>query len=203
MPSRRAKLRDGTDARGRADSAYRHGGNIFGVRDGSQRGLKPILFGSHIDSVPSGGNFDGDLGSLSAIEVIRTLKEHDAVTRHPLQVVIWQNEEGGLVGSHAAFGDTLDLERQYNGIRLADGLRKIGGDPDDWPKRESRRDRSTATWSCTSNKAAISPKPEFRSEWWKGLSASTNTVSRSRALRITREPRPCPSVTMPCWRPRS
>jgi len=105
-------------------------GNIFGVRDGSQRGLKPILFGSHIDSVPSGGNFDGDLGSLSAIEVIRTLKEHDAVTRHPLQVVIWQNEEGGLVGSHAAFGDTLDLERQYNGIRLADGLRKIGGDPD-------------------------------------------------------------------------
>lgn len=105
-------------------------GNIFGVRDGSQRGLKPILFGSHIDSVPSGGNFDGDLGSLSAIEVIRTLKEHDAVTRHPLEVVIWQNEEGGLVGSHAAFGDTLDLERQYNGIRLADGLRKIGGDPD-------------------------------------------------------------------------
>ena len=105
-------------------------GNIFGVRDGSQRGLKPILFGSHIDSVPSGGNFDGDLGSLSAIEVILTLKESGVVTRHPLQVVIWQNEEGGLVGSRAAFGDTLDLERQYNGVRLADGLRKIGGDPD-------------------------------------------------------------------------
>jgi beta-ureidopropionase / N-carbamoyl-L-amino-acid hydrolase len=105
-------------------------GNIFGVRDGSERGLKPILFGSHIDSVPSGGNFDGDLGSLSAIEVIRTLKERGMVTRHPLQVVIWQNEEGGLVGSRAAFGETLDLERQYNGIPLADGLRKIGGDPD-------------------------------------------------------------------------
>jgi N-carbamoyl-L-amino-acid hydrolase len=105
-------------------------GNIFGTRDGSERGLKPILFGSHIDSVPSGGNFDGDLGSLSAIEVIRTLKERGVVTRHPLQMVIWQNEEGGLVGSHAAFGDALDLERQFNGIRLADGLRKIGGDPD-------------------------------------------------------------------------
>jgi len=65
-----------------------------------------------------------------AIEVIRTLKERGVVTRHPLQVVIWQNEEGGLVGSHAAFGDALDLEQQFNGIRLADGLRKVGGDPD-------------------------------------------------------------------------
>jgi beta-ureidopropionase / N-carbamoyl-L-amino-acid hydrolase len=48
--------------------------------------------------------------------VIRTLKENGVVTRHPLQVVTWQNEEGGLVGSRAASGDTLDLERQYNGI---------------------------------------------------------------------------------------
>jgi beta-ureidopropionase / N-carbamoyl-L-amino-acid hydrolase len=62
--------------------------------------------------------------------VIRTLKENGVVTRHPLQVVTWQNEEGGLVGSRAASGDTLDLERQYDGIRLADGLRKIGGHPD-------------------------------------------------------------------------
>ena len=104
-------------------------GNIFGLREGSERGLKPILFGSHIDSVPGGGNFDGDLGSMSAIEVMRTLKENGVITRHPVQMVIWQNEEGGLVGSRAAFGDTLDLERQYNEIKLSDGLRKIGGDP--------------------------------------------------------------------------
>jgi N-carbamoyl-L-amino-acid hydrolase len=104
-------------------------GNIFGLREGSERGLKPILFGSHIDSVPGGGNFDGDLGSMSAIEVMRTLKENSVITRHPVQMVIWQNEEGGLVGSRTAFGDTLDLERQYNGIKLSDGLRKIGGDP--------------------------------------------------------------------------
>jgi N-carbamoyl-L-amino-acid hydrolase len=49
--------------------------------------LKPILFGSHIDSVSSGGNFDGDLGSMAAIEVIHTLKEHSITTRHPLQIV--------------------------------------------------------------------------------------------------------------------
>jgi N-carbamoyl-L-amino-acid hydrolase len=81
------------------------GGNIFGRRPGREASLKPILFGSHIDSVPNGGNFDGDLGSLSAIEIVRTLKERGVMTRHPLEVVIWANEEGGTMGSRAAFGD--------------------------------------------------------------------------------------------------
>ena len=103
--------------------------NITAFREGSERSLKPILFGSHIDSVPGGGNFDGDLGSMAAIEVLHTLKDHNLTTRHPLGIVIWQNEEGGLVGSRAALGDALDLARQYNGTPLADGLRKIGGDP--------------------------------------------------------------------------
>lgn len=106
-------------------------GNILGWREGGDRSLKPILFGSHIDSVPSGGNFDGDLGSLSAIEVVRTLRERGVTTRHPLQIVIWSNEEALTMGSRAAVGDlqTADLARVYNGIPLADNLRKIGGDP--------------------------------------------------------------------------
>lgn len=104
-------------------------GNITAIREGSEPSLKPILFGSHIDSVPEGGNFDGDLGSMAAIEVMQTLKDHNVSTRHPLRMYIWQNEEGGLIGSHAAAGDSLDFERQFNGTRLADGVRKIGGDP--------------------------------------------------------------------------
>jgi N-carbamoyl-L-amino-acid hydrolase len=106
-------------------------GNIFGRRDGSNGSLKPILIGSHIDSVPSGGNFDGDLGSLSAIEVVRSFKDRGVTTRHPLEVVIWSNEEGGTVGSRATVGDIKpeDLERRFNGVRMADGLRKLGGDP--------------------------------------------------------------------------
>jgi beta-ureidopropionase / N-carbamoyl-L-amino-acid hydrolase len=106
-------------------------GNVFGRRDGSDGSLKPILFGSHIDSVPGGGNFDGDLGSLSAIEVVRSFKDRGVTTRHPLEVVIWSNEEGGTVGSRATIGDIKpeDLERTYNGVRMADGLRKLGGDP--------------------------------------------------------------------------
>jgi len=106
-------------------------GNIFGLRLGSDQNLKPILFGSHIDSVPSGGNFDGDLGSMSAIEVMHTLKEHGVTTRHPLQMAIWTDEENTFAGSGSATGvlHPSDLNRMSNGISLADGLRKLGGDP--------------------------------------------------------------------------
>ena len=58
-------------------------GNIFGRRAGSDTSLPPILFGSHIDSVPNGGNFDGDLGSLAAIGVIEALNHANVRTRHP------------------------------------------------------------------------------------------------------------------------
>ena len=106
-------------------------GNIFGSRAGSDQSLQPILFGSHIDSVPGGGNFDGDLGSMSAIEVMHTLKEHDLTTRHPLRMVIWTDEENTFAGSGSAAGllQPSDLRRVRNGISLADGLRKLGGDP--------------------------------------------------------------------------
>jgi N-carbamoyl-L-amino-acid hydrolase len=106
-------------------------GNIFGSRAGTDQGLKPILFGSHIDSVPSGGNFDGDVGSMSAIEVMRTFKEHEIITRHPLQMVIWTDEENTFAGSASAAGllDPSAFGRINNGISLADGMRKLGGDP--------------------------------------------------------------------------
>src|ERR1700722_1118313 len=70
-------------------------GNIVARRAGVDNSLPPVLFGSHIDSVPNGGNFDGDLGSLAAIEVVQTIAEAGLATRRPLEVVIWANEEGG------------------------------------------------------------------------------------------------------------
>lgn len=108
------------------------GGNIIGRRAGSEASLKPILFGSHIDSVPKGGNYDGDVGSLSAIEVARTLKERGVTTRHPLEVVVFQNEEGGTVGSRAMVGhvSATDLDLVSNsGKTLRDGIAFVGGDP--------------------------------------------------------------------------
>jgi beta-ureidopropionase / N-carbamoyl-L-amino-acid hydrolase len=104
-------------------------GNIFGARAGTDASLPRMLFGSHIDSVPNGGNFDGDVGSMSAIEVMQTLEDHHLTTKHPLEMVIWSNEEN-LVGSPLAAGgmDESVLSRVFNGIRVEDGLRRIGGD---------------------------------------------------------------------------
>jgi N-carbamoyl-L-amino-acid hydrolase len=106
-------------------------GNIFGRRAGSVATLKPLVFGSHIDSVPSGGNYDGDVGSLSAIEVARTLAANNLVTRHPLEVVIFQNEEGGTVGSRALIGELATddlLLKTHSGKTIGDGIAFLGGD---------------------------------------------------------------------------
>jgi N-carbamoyl-L-amino-acid hydrolase len=112
-------------------------GSIIGRREGSDPTAAPILFGSHIDSVPNGGNFDGDLGTLAAIEVARALGEQRVTTRHPLEVVVWVNEEGvafgnGLCGSRAAAGQLVagELGHVWNGMTKAQAIRRVGGDPD-------------------------------------------------------------------------
>ncbi|HXJ07385.1 MAG TPA: Zn-dependent hydrolase [Candidatus Acidoferrum sp.] len=110
-------------------------GNIFGHRSGTEK-LPLLLFGSHIDSVPHGGNYDGDVGSLGALEVIRALDEEHLTTRHPLEVVIWTNEEGGrfysgLFGSSAAAGilpADIAARQDENGEKLCDWLSRMGGD---------------------------------------------------------------------------
>jgi N-carbamoyl-L-amino-acid hydrolase len=116
----------------RVDSA----GNIFGRRAGSAQ-LPTLLFGSHIDSVPHGGNFDGSVGTLGAIEVVRALNDGHLTTRHPLDVVIWTNEEGphfgiSALGSGVAAGvlgpEILD-RKDDEGATLADWLRRYGQDP--------------------------------------------------------------------------
>lgn len=107
-------------------------GNIVGKRAGKNNSLPSIAFGSHIDSVPGGGNYDGDVGSLGAIECIELLNEHKIVTTHPLEVFIFQNEEGGLVGSEAISGILTDEELDHissSGKTLRQGMMDIGGDP--------------------------------------------------------------------------
>jgi len=113
------------------DTSIDAAGNLIGRRAGSDTSLKPILFGSHVDSVPEGGNFDGDVGSLGAIEVAQTLAENNLTTRHPLEVVIFQNEEGGLIGSEAMIGVLTDKELDHvssSGKTIREGIRLLGGD---------------------------------------------------------------------------
>ena len=107
-------------------------GNIIGRRAGDDHILKPILFGSHVDSVPEGGNYDGVVGSLGAIEVAQILAENNVTTRHPLEVVIFQNEEGGLIGSRAMDGELTERELDLvsrSGKTIREGVKFIGGDP--------------------------------------------------------------------------
>ena len=114
------------------DARVDFAGNIVGRRSGSDATLKPIMFGSHIDSVPDGGNFDGTVGSLSAIEVAQSLAESRMRTRHPIEVVVWANEEGGLYGSRVVSGQLKAAEldnRAWSGKTIAEGMTFLGGAP--------------------------------------------------------------------------
>jgi N-carbamoyl-L-amino-acid hydrolase len=108
-------------------------GNIFGERRGA--GGPPVMLGSHIDSVPTGGRYDGQLGVLCGLEVIRALDDGGVRTRHPVTLVIFTNEEGArfqpaMIASGVMAGK-IALEDAYNardrdGRRLVDELERIG-----------------------------------------------------------------------------
>jgi N-carbamoyl-L-amino-acid hydrolase len=110
-------------------------GNIF-VRAEAEGSRPPILFGSHIDSVPSGGNFDGDLGTLAGLDVLQAVQAGAVRTRHPLELVLWAHEESTAFGkgtacSRIVAGDLKagDLDQEWNGLRRRDAIRRLGGDP--------------------------------------------------------------------------
>lgn len=109
-------------------------GNIFGQRAGAEA-LPPVMVGSHVDSVPTGGKYDGQLGVLCGLEVIRALDAHGVRTRHPVTLAIFTNEEGArfqpaMIASGVMAGK-IALEDAYNardkdGLRLVDELERIG-----------------------------------------------------------------------------
>jgi N-carbamoyl-L-amino-acid hydrolase len=108
-------------------------GNLIGRRAGTDPSKKPLLFGSHIDSVLHGGNYDGDVGTLSAIGVAATLQEKGYRNRHPLWVTLWADEESGLTGSRGFLGhigaEELARPDPRDGVALRDKIPKLGGDP--------------------------------------------------------------------------
>jgi beta-ureidopropionase / N-carbamoyl-L-amino-acid hydrolase len=108
-------------------------GNIIGRRAGNDASMKPLVIGSHIDSVPEGGDYDGDVGSMGAIEVAQTLAEKNVALRRPLEVIIFQNEEGGTIGSHAIAAGLTEKELSIvtnSRKTIREGVKFIGGDPD-------------------------------------------------------------------------
>lgn len=107
-------------------------GNLFARRPGRDNALAPVCTGSHLDTQPTGGKFDGAYGVLAGIEVIRALNDAGIETQRPIEVIAWTNEEGtrfAHAGS-AAFAGKIDLESIYNatdphGIRFEDALQAI------------------------------------------------------------------------------
>lgn len=110
-------------------------GNIFISRPGRDPGLAPVLTGSHLDTTPTGGKFDGIFGVLAGLEVLETLEDHQVTTQRTIEVVNWTNEEGvrfapAMLGS-MVFAGTLPLAQALDlrddaGCRLGDELERIG-----------------------------------------------------------------------------
>lgn len=110
-------------------------GNIFGKRVGRNDALAPVMSGSHIDSQPKGGRFDGILGVMGSLEVLQTIDENNIETKRPLVIVNWTNEEGSrfapaMVGS-GVWAGALERDWVYNridrnGYLFVDELERIG-----------------------------------------------------------------------------
>ncbi|MBC3862638.1 Zn-dependent hydrolase [Undibacterium jejuense] len=110
-------------------------GNVFMHRAGRNAALPPVMSGSHIDTQPTGGKFDGNYGVLAALEVVRTLNDHQIQTEAPIEVAFWTNEEGSrfvpvMMGS-GVFCGAFTLEHAYaakdiDGKTVADELARIG-----------------------------------------------------------------------------
>ena len=110
-------------------------GNIFARRPGRDDSLPPVMTGSHLDSQPTGGKFDGAYGVLAGLEVLRTLNDAAIETDAPVEVVVWTNEEGSrfapaMMGSGVFAGlfDLADIQAttDTDGIALGDELKRIG-----------------------------------------------------------------------------
>ena len=110
-------------------------GNIFAHRAGRNGNLPPVITGSHLDSQPTGGKFDGAYGVLAGLEILRTLNDFDYQTERPLEVAVWTNEEGsrfapGMIAS-GAFAGVFDLDfalslKDPEGKSFGDELERIG-----------------------------------------------------------------------------
>ncbi len=110
-------------------------GNIFARRAGQDDSLPAVVMGSHLDTQPTGGKFDGIYGVLSGLEVIRSLNDHNIETLHPVEASVWTNEEGSrfppaMVAS-GVFSGVFDLDyglsrADLNGLTMGQELERIG-----------------------------------------------------------------------------
>ena len=122
-----------------ADVEIDGAGNVFATRAGRNAAAPVVLTGSHVDTQPSGGKFDGNYGVLAGLEVLRTLNDAGITTEKPVGVAIWTNEEGSrfvpVMGGSGAFAGVFTLEhllaqRDVDGVTFGEALRRVGYEGD-------------------------------------------------------------------------
>ena len=158
-------------------------GNIFMRRPGKRADIAPIMTGSHIDTQPTGGKFDGNYGVLAGLEVVRTLNDANIQTDAPIEVAIWTNEEGSrfvpvMMGS-GVFAGAFSLEHAYaakdtQGLSVRDELQRIGYLGEEVPGS----DLSGLTLKLTLSKDPYWKTPTSRLAWSVGCSAFAGLTAR-------------------------
>ena len=110
-------------------------GNMFARREGTDPKLPPVMFGSHLDTQPTGGKFDGVLGVLAALEVVRSLNDMAVKTKHPIEIAMWTNEEGSRFApsmtASGVFAGAFSLDfaraiKDFDGKSIGEELDRIG-----------------------------------------------------------------------------
>ena len=110
-------------------------GTMFARREGTDPDALPVYVGSHLDTQPTGGKYDGVVGVLAGLEIVRTLNDRDIRTKHPIVVTNWTNEEGTRFApamlASGVFAGVLDLDWAYartdaKGLKFGDELKRIG-----------------------------------------------------------------------------
>ena len=157
-------------------------GNIFARRAGRDDTLAPVMAGSHLDSQPTGGKFDGAYGVLAALEVVRALNDAGYETTAPIEVVAWTNEEGSrfapaMIGS-GTFAGVFELDYAHqradpDGLTLGAELERIGYNGDGCGGRSGRR----LLRGPTSSRAPSSKRKRRPSAWSPAPRLSAGTRS--------------------------
>ncbi|MEO1611699.1 MAG: M20/M25/M40 family metallo-hydrolase, partial [Pseudomonadota bacterium] len=171
-------------------------GNMFATRPGEDPDALPVYVGSHLDTQPTGGKYDGVLGVLGGLELIRTLNDLNVKTKHPIVVTNWTNEEGtrfapAMLASGVFAGvhtqEWCEDRTDADGRRFGDELDRIG-----W-----RGDEAVGLWlhaiSSTSSSTRAMPRPAFLRI---GMGVEPVWLSLPSIVTCVQE-RPCPWVTTP------
>ena len=166
-------------------------GNMFARRPGQDNTLAPVMMGSHLDTQPTGGKFDGALGVLGALEIVRSLNDLNIRTRRPIEVANWTNEEGSRYApamiASGVFAGVYTKELAYackdgDGKALGDELERIGFKGEERCRRPSRARLLRAAHRAGSDPGGRVDRRRRRHPW-TGAALVRNSLDRLREPR--------------------